>query len=234
MMIVSFSAVSASTWLLILAGSMLQANDSPKSDPAAKSVQIYVTPYYNSDGPEIQVGKDSQRIKDADTKTILELATELKKKQDSLRAEEMYVIAIRLYDLGHKDESVFWFYTAQYRARLFAGLLNNQKVGGLGSEAFELKQAYGAFNELAGIYINGYAFGDLVKLEQTLTLVAQEGKTLPKFEELYPNVAFIDKAGWETANDKVSTGLAGLVDYIKINRDAIKEQRKQSGIEGKY
>ena len=78
----------------------------------------------------------------------------------------MYVAAIRLYDLGHKDEAVYWFYTAQYRARVFTSILDKENVGTIGSEAFELKQAYASFNQLAGEYINGYAFGELPKLKK--------------------------------------------------------------------
>jgi hypothetical protein len=96
----------------------------------------------------------------ADSKTILQVSEELKKEKDKLRADVMYVAAIRLYDLGHKDEAVHWFYSAQYRARVFSSILDKEKVGSIGSEAFELKQAYLSFNQLAGEYINGYAFGD--------------------------------------------------------------------------
>jgi len=108
----------------------------------------------------------------------------------------MYVAAIRLYDLGHKDEAVYWFYTAQYRARVFTSILDKENVGTIGSEAFELKQAYASFNQLAGEYINGYAFGELPKLKKTLLKVVDEGKSLPKFGVVYPKVKFVDEEKW--------------------------------------
>ena len=78
---------------------------------------INVTPYYDSNGPKVSVGEHSKKLANADAKSISQLSADLKKEKDKLRAEVMYVTAIRLYDLGQKDEAVYWFYTAQYRAR---------------------------------------------------------------------------------------------------------------------
>lgn len=195
---------------------------------------IYVTPFYDSKGPRIHVGKFSESLARADAKSIDKVVTELKKERDHLRAEVMYVAAILLYDLGRKDEAVYWFYSAQYRARLFNAILDVAHVGSIGDEAFELKQAYGAFNQLAGTYINGYAFGDLKKLEETLMSVAKEGEVLPKMEELYPTVRFISTNECDKKNSIVAKGLTDLVDHIKTNADSIKEQRKRNGVEGKY
>ena len=146
----------------------------------------------------------------------------------------MYVTAIRLYDLGRKDEAVYWFYTAQYRARVFSSILDQEKIGSVGAEAFELKQAYNSFNQLAGTYINGYAFGELPRFEKALTKVVEEGKSLPRYGELYPKLNFAPEAMWAEKNEEVSKGLATLIEHIKTNAGSIKEQRKKTGIEGKY
>jgi hypothetical protein len=207
-------------------------------DPAKRAdrprMPIYVTPYYNSDGPKIQVGEPGKALASADAGTILRVCDRLKKDRDKLRAEVMYVAAVRLYDLGKKDEAVYWFYTAQYRARVFGAILDKDKIGTIGSEAFELQQAYNAFNQLAGKYLNGYAFGRLETLEKTLQRVVEEGKAMPRYGELYPGVAFAPAETWAAKNDEVSRGLSGLITYIKTNADAIKEQRKASGVDGKY
>ncbi len=195
---------------------------------------VYITPFYDSKGPQVEVGKFSNALAHADAKSINQIVADLKKEQDHLRAEVMYVAAIRLYDLGRKDEAVYWFYAAQYRARLFNAILDAAHVGSVGDEAFELKQAYGAFNQLAGTYINGYAFGDVKTLEKTLLNVAKEGEALPKIEELYPTVRFVAKNEWAKKNGVVAKGLADLVDYIKTNAETIKQQRQQNGVEGKY
>lgn len=206
-----------------------------KGKPVAREpMPIYITPYYDSNGLKISVGEFSNKLKDADNKSIGKLSADLKKEKNKLRAEVMYVTAIRLYDLGLKDEAVYWFYTAKYRATVFANILDKDKIGSIGSEAFELRAAYGAFNQLAGTYINGYAFGELDKLEKTLTKVIEEGKSLPKYGEVYPKVKFVSEDTWANTNKEVSKGLSGLIDFIKNNADSIKEQRKKNGIEGKY
>lgn len=198
------------------------------------AMPIYITPFYDSDGLKISIGENSKKLAGADAKTIVQVSADLKKEKDKLRAEVMYVTAIRLYDLGHKDEAVYWFYSAQYRARVFSSILDKEKVGSIGSEAFELKQAYISFNQLAGEHINGYAFGELPKLEKTIEMVMEEGKSPPKFSTIYPKVKFAPEEIWAQKNEEVTKGLSGLVEYIKTNADSIKEQRKKNGIEGKY
>lgn len=214
-------------WLAIVACSR-------GAEPAKKPMPIYVTPFYNSEGLKIDVGKHSETLAQANAKTILQFCDNLKKEKDNLRAEVMYVTAVRLYDLGHKDEAVYWYYTAQYRGRLFSSLLEPEKIGSIGNEPFELRAAYGSFNQLSGEYINGYGFGDLKKLEKTLNKVAEEAKTVPKFKEIYPRVEFVPENQWEEKNKEMLAGLSGLNAYIKDNADKIKEQRKKNGIEGKY
>jgi hypothetical protein len=224
---------SAATFIsFFMAGASQEGGQ--KKDAGQPPMPIYVTPFYDSNGLKVAVGEQSKRLASADSKTILQVSEELKKEKDKLRADVMYVAAIRLYDLGHKDEAVYWFYSAQYRARVFSSILDKEKVGSIGSEAFELKQAYLSFNQLAGEYINGYAFGDLPKLEKTLLKVVEEGKSAPKYCDIYPKVKFAPEESWAEKNKEVSKGLSGLIEFIKTNADSIKEQRKKNGIEGKY
>jgi hypothetical protein len=224
-------ADGAGGYSVVAGGASQEGGDKGKAT-GRPAMPIYVTPYYDSDGLKISIGENSKKLAGADAKTILQVCADLKKEKDKLRVEVMYVAAIRLYDLGYKDEAVYWFYSAQYRARVFSSILDG--VGFIGSEAFELKQAYNAFYQLAGEYINGYAFGELPKLEKTLEKVAEEGKSLPKFSTIYPKVNFAPEESWAEKNKEVSKGLSGLIEHIKTNADSIKEQRKKNGIEGKY
>jgi hypothetical protein len=221
--------------LLALTGPALAQRPGGKKVPVNQSpMPVYVTPFYNSKGPEISVGKYSEQLAAADAKSIDKLLAELDKEQATLPAEVMYVAAIRLYDLGRKDEATYWFYAAQYRGRLFTALLDPAAVGGIGSPAFERKQAYNAFNQLAGVYINGYAFGQLPMLEKSVQRVIDESKTLPDFAAAHPEVKFIPQDQWPAKNEGISAGLTKMLDYIKTNADTIRAQRKASGIEGKY
>jgi hypothetical protein len=40
---------------------------------------------------------------------------------------------------------IYWFYSAQYRGRLFASLIDRDKMGSMGDPGFELFQAQNAF-----------------------------------------------------------------------------------------
>jgi hypothetical protein len=129
------------------------------TDPA--HIEIYVTPYYNSKGPLTDVGPFSSGLAAKNEPKFVATIEKMKKSWDTLNFPEMYVGAIRLYDLSFRKESIYWFYSAQYRGRLFGGLIDRDKMSSMGDPGFELFQAQNAFQQLVGPYINGYAFGDI-------------------------------------------------------------------------
>src|ERR1043166_10227307 len=97
------------------------------TDPA--HVEVYVTPYYNSKGPVIDVGRFSGGLAAKSEPEFVATISKMKQSWDTLNFPEMYVAAIRLYDLGFRKESIYWFYSAQYRGRLFATLIDQEKMG---------------------------------------------------------------------------------------------------------
>ena len=195
---------------------------------------VYVTPYYDSRGPQIDVGAFSNGLSTASAGSIREVTASMKRQWNALPIEAMYVVAIRLYDFGLKDEAVYWFHSATYRARLLKLLVPRQNVGGIGSAGFERIQAYLAFHQLAGEYINGYAFGDLPTLQHTLEIVKAENSALPRFKQIYPDLELIAEGAWAEKNQEIAAGLGKLVNYITNSADQIKATRKQNGMEGKY
>jgi hypothetical protein len=158
----------------------------------------------------------------------------MKEDWPELTPETMYVAAIRLYDAGLKDDAVYWFYSAQYRARLVRGLLDPQKLDAIGNPATALAQAHEAFLKDAGVYINGYAFGDIEKLLQTVAQVQAEGARLPLVKQLYPNVAFIEEGRWQKVNYELSTGFSEFIQSVRATADAIRAHRKANQFDGKY
>lgn len=122
-----------------------------------RRIDIYVSPYYASGNPpQVSIGLSYEHL----------LASE--KREDILRARDtlaqdnrmispmsMMVLAIRLYDIGERDDSVFWFYAAKNR---FLVLMNS--VDADASALQEARHAMNAFVQLAGPYINSYAFCD--------------------------------------------------------------------------
>jgi hypothetical protein len=113
------------------------------NDPAR--IEVYVTPYHNSSGPVIGVGQFSKGLVAKSEPDFVATISKMKHSWDNLSFPEMYIAAIRLYDLGFRKESIYWFYSAQYRGRLFATLIDQMKMGSMGDPGFELVQAANAF-----------------------------------------------------------------------------------------
>lgn len=200
----------------------------------ASHIDVYVTPYYNSKGPSVSVGRFSSGLASAKEDEFLVTITKMKKDWDQLTFPELYVAAIRLYDSGYRKEAVYWFYTAQYRGRQFGILLDQDKMGSIGSPGFELLQAQNAFFQLVGPYINGYAFGDMDGLVKVVERVQQEGRRIPDLQTTYPGVTFRSKSEWESANTDLADGMSKLISTLKEKKDDIKRQRIQQGVEEKF
>src|SRR5215813_6482539 len=197
-------------------------------------IEVYVTPYYNSKGPTIDVGTFSSGLAAKSEPEFVATIAKMKKSWDTLNFPETYVAAIRLYDLGFRKESIYWFYSAQYRGRLFATLIDREKMGSMGDPGFELFQAQNAFLQLVGAYINGYAFGDIDQLVPIIERVQKEGKIVPDLTKIYPRVAFKPKSEWDTGNKALNEGMTKLLITLKNEKASIKQQRIEHGMETKF
>ena len=202
------------------------------TDPA--HIKVYVTPYYNSKGPAVDVGPFSSGLAAKSEPEFIATIEKMKTSWDTLNFAETYVAAIRLYDLGFRKESIYWFYSAQYRGRLFAGLIDRDKMGSIGDPGFELFQAQNAFQQLVGPYINGYAFGDIDLLIPIIVTVQREGKVVPDLTKIYPRIAFKPKSEWDSGNKGLNEGLTKLLITLKNEKASIKEQRIERGMEAKF
>ena len=202
------------------------------TDPA--HIEVYVTPYYNSKGPTIDVGPSSSGLAAKNEPEFVATIAKMKKSWGTLNFQETYVAAIRLYDLGFRKESIYWFYSAQYRGRLFASLVDRDKIGGMGAPGFELFQAQNAFQQLVGLYINGYAFGDIDQLIPIVERVQKEGKTVPDLTKIYPRVAFKPNSEWDAGNKALNEGMNQLLTMLKKQKASIKQQRIERGMEAKF
>ena len=204
---------------------------SENSTDELRRIAVHVLPYYQSEGPVVNVGRFSKGLASRDEQEFLRTIQAMQKSWDRLTFPELYVAAIRLYDLGYRTESVYWFYTAQFRARQFAGLVDEKKMGGMGSAAFELVQAQDAFFQLVGRYLNAYAFGDLDALKATLQRVQREHQAVGNLTALYPGVAFKDRKEWVSLNTLNLAGLSGLITMLDQQKDSIRRQREEAGLQ---
>ena len=202
------------------------------TDPA--HIEVYITPYYNSNGPAIEVGRFSSGLAAKSESEFLATIAKMKQSWETLNFPELYVAAIRLYDLGFRKDSIYWFYSAQYRGRLFATLIDQNKMGSIGNAGFELFQAQNAFQQLVGPYINGYAFGDIDQLVPIIERVQREGKVVPDLTKIYPRVTFRPKPEWDAGNKGLNEGLTKLLITLKNEKTDIKQQRVERGMEAKF
>jgi hypothetical protein len=202
------------------------------TDPA--HIELYITPYYNSKGPAVDVGPFSSGLAAKNETELVATIAKMKKSWDTLNFAETYVAAIRLYDQGFRKDSIYWFYSAQYRGRLFASLIARDKMGSMGDPGFELFQAQNAFQQLVGPYVNGYAFDDIDQLVQIIERVQREGKLVPDLTKIYPRVTFKPKSEWDAANKGLNEGLTTVLVTLKNEKAGIKQQRTEHGMEAKF
>src|SRR6266571_3134445 len=202
------------------------------NDPAR--IEVYVTPYYNSKGPTINVGPFSKGLGANSELDFVATIAKMKQSWDTLSFPEVYVAAIRLYDLGFRKEAIYWFYSAQYRGRLLATLIDREKMGSIGDPGFEFVQAANAFQQLVGPYINGYAFGDIDQLIPIIERVQREGKVVPDLTKIYPSVTFKPKSEWDAGNKGLNEGMTKLLMTLRDQKTSIKQQRIKRGMEAKF
>jgi hypothetical protein len=218
--------------LAVLAGSVVTAAPAVADDPGR--IDAYVTPYYDSTGPTIRIGKYSTGLATKNSGTFVSTVLAMKRQWERLNFVELYVAAIRLYDAGYRNEATYWFYTAQFRGRQFATLVDRDKMGGVGAPAFELYHAQDAFFQLVGPNVNGYAFGDVDGLLTIVRKVEDENRTVPNLQTTYPGVSFIHRAKWQQQNAGIEAGLAELANSLNAQRASIAQQRAQNGTAARF
>ena len=125
-------------------------------------IDVYVTPYFaaaaSPDGkPTVAVGETFNALLASGRSEDILAARDLVEQQpDRVTPMTMMVLAIRLYDVGLHDDAVFWFYAAKGRYITLASVIDIAAAG-----LAEVDAAMGAFVQLAGPVINGYAFCDV-------------------------------------------------------------------------
>ncbi|MCE2572461.1 hypothetical protein [Motilimonas eburnea] len=124
-----------------------------------RKVGIYVTPYYSaavaaSEKPTVSVAKNYDSLLSSnDPADILKAEELIKQSPELITPMTLMVLSIRLYDVGLRDKSVFWFYVAKDRFITLSEVLD------LSHPALaQVEQATADFATLAGPVINGYAF----------------------------------------------------------------------------
>ncbi len=213
----------AKYFLLLLSGLLSACTGS-----GSQKIGIYVAPFYNSDPLSIAVGPYSERLATDSPRKLLALADEIKENIDQTNAVVLYVLAIRLYDLGQKDQAAYWYYNAQFRRRIFLRMEQ-------GADPTGMPATLEAFNDLSGRWINGYAWGDPDKLASMIEGLLDDCATMGYIGQAYPGYDFRPA---DEQQEVVDTLIAEWreegVKYLREHKEDILRQRRENGVEGKY
>lgn len=132
-----------------------------------RHVPIYVEPFYRSastpDGqPQVAVGKQYNALLASNKRENILAARDLIVVAPKLVTPmTLMVLAVRFYDVGLRDDAVFWFYVAKDRYIVMSEVLDVKT-----QLLAQADDAVRAFATLAGPVINGYAFCDLAKQQE--------------------------------------------------------------------
>jgi hypothetical protein len=224
--------LASSLLALAAAGSFSLASPALADDPGR--IDVYVTPYYDSSGPIVRVGRYSDGLASPDEKRFVDTILQMKKRWSELTFMEAYVGAVRLYDWGYRDEATYWFYSAQYRGRQYALLVDQKRLGSIGDRGFELYHAQNAFFQLVGPDVNGYAFGNVDSLVSIVRKVQKENASVPDLQSIYPGVTFVARAQWQSKNATLNAGLGSLASSLPSRKADISRERHENGTEARF
>jgi hypothetical protein len=143
--------------LLVFAGTAYAAEP-------VRHLGIFVDPFYRSaetpgGRPIVAVGKQYNDLLASNRREDILAARDLiVTNPGRVTPMALMVLAIRFYDVGSRDDAVFWFYAAKDRFIVMSEVIDMKT-----RQLEQAADAVGSFAMLAGPIINGYAFCDLAK-----------------------------------------------------------------------
>jgi len=209
-------------------------------DARVKRIAIYVEPFYAASRepegtPRVEVSTKYDRLLASSNAEDVTRARDLMQQEwDTITPMTMMVLAIRLYDVGLRDDAVFWYYAARNR------YLTTMRVADM--KARELSGVEGAmtsFVYLAGPVINGYAFCDIEKQQAIAKNALKWTIDHPYTALLNPAIPGLPgdrKENVRKAFNEMLDAIAKEEAYLAVmpNVDAIKKQRRESDADVKY
>jgi hypothetical protein len=147
--------------LLGIAGAAVLSMSTTHAAEPVRHIGVYVQPYYEAarapgGTPRVAVGSGFEKLASNRREDILAVRDAIVAKPQLVTPMTLMVLAIRLYDVGLRDDSVFWFYAAKDRYLTLADVVD---VGASGLA--QVEDAVRSFSTLVGPFINGYAFCDV-------------------------------------------------------------------------
>jgi hypothetical protein len=132
-----------------------------------RRISVYVQPFYDAshapgERPQVSVGQQYNELLSSNRpENILAVRDLIVAKPGVVTPMVMMVLAIRFYDVGLRDDAVFWFYVAKERYIVMSEVLDVNSAA-----LAQADNAVSSFATLAGPVINGYAFCDLARQKE--------------------------------------------------------------------
>ena len=210
-------------------------------DEPVRRIDVYVSPYYAAASeaggtPQVSVGGApfDQLLASNRREDILAARDRIQQQPDAITPMTLMVLAIRLYDIGERDDAVFWFYVAKHR---YTTLAYSADVNAPALEA--ANSAMSAFNSLAGPYINSYAFCN-VKKQQAANQRAYEWVRDHPYAALYheklPRLPGDPQANIQKGLDAIAKGIADEKALVADPKAMVElqQRRKKNNVDAQF
>ena len=211
--------------LVSLAGAAAFSVSAAQAEPV-RHVGIYVQPYYEAardpgGTPRVAVGRSFEGLASNRREDILAIRDRIVADPKLVTPMTLMVLAIRFYDVGLRDDAVFWFYAAKDRFLTLDGVVD-VGAGGLA----QVEDAIRNFSTLAGPIINGYAFCDIANQQ------AIRAKALDWVEQNPYEAIFMERLPAKQSNRKQALAEA----VASLRQSAAKESAylRDAGNAAKY
>ena len=211
----------------------LSAQGESSEDKVEKitSIDIYVSPFYSAKEGKPEYVHVYEPIDDLlmknDVPSLKKAIKIIEDAPDMVAPTTLMTVAARAYDLGLKDDAVFWFYAGKNRFLTFARVID------IKDEMFrETESANAAFLQLVGNVVNPYAFCDLAKQRDAAARARDWVKDHPYkaiFSDKFPSMASDRKAALKEVIEKFKADQQKQKQYFadpKNRADYIAERKK--------
>ncbi|WP_044470432.1 hypothetical protein [Mannheimia massilioguelmaensis] len=197
------------------------------------SVDIY-SPFYSAQGGKADYVKVYQKINAlllTNKKSDYEKASQIVRQEPAMITPmTMSVLAARAYDMGLRDEAVFWYFVARFRLMILNDVLDLPKMN---------MAEYTDLNSLVGSFILPYAACDLDKQQKIQNEALEWTKSNPYEALLLPQLKSKHsdrKKAIKQAEDEVSEWVTKYQNYFSDlkNLEQFKQKRKASNIDKKF
>ncbi|MDR0659838.1 MAG: hypothetical protein LBG19_03340 [Prevotellaceae bacterium] len=190
-------------------------------------MSIYVEPFYNSKPFKIAVGEYSAKLTTNSKVGTRSVANEIKERIDEVIIETLFVLPIRLYDLGLKDEASYWYYAARLRKNIFIRMEDRATYRSNMGDYLQ------AFKRLSGQWINGYSYGNPDKLAAILEQVVEDNRNMAYIRKAYPTLyVFKPEEKQMTCMREQVDAILEHAKYIRENKEEMLQTRKVNEMTG--